>query len=557
MRTLEIPFFQRAYVWGEDQWDRLIEDMENITNSKKHYFMGSIILKHNATSTEGDVGDRRTIIDGQQRLTTLNIFFKVFGLKNHEFAPMFDRTFRIMRKNSIALQHNHNDKANFDRILSLEKEENIEGSSSIIEAYNYFRNHIDIKKLDFDTIMSKMMFVVIDLSYDEDEQQIFDTINSLGVRLTTAELLKNYFFDKTRLASFESNWKSVFEKDDEAKSFWDEEITAGRMKRENIDLFFYSFLQIKLQDKQLNVSADDKKDLAKVEGLFESYKRFITTYGINKDALVSEIKDYAMVYRKSIDFDIVDKELSPEYGIERINALIFGLDNTTLLPFVLYVQKNIEDRKTQRDIYHYLESYLMRRMVCHASNKNYNHLFSDQLIAAGITDRLSLSTLIETKADKGDFMPSDKDVSDAFHDSRLANKQAAGILYMLESMIRNRKSQSTALLGLNHYSLEHVMPKKWENHWDKLSNENDKYNRNKALLTLGNLTIITSSLNTSIRDADWNTKKNGKAGKHGLKQYASGIETFSKFLEYEIWDEGVIKERADFLAKHANEVWKV
>jgi uncharacterized protein with ParB-like and HNH nuclease domain len=121
------------------------------------------------------------------------------------------------------------------------------------------------------------MFVGIDLGIDEDEQQIFDTINSLGVRLTTAELLKNYFFGRDDIENYETKWKLVFENDDETKSFWDREITAGRTKRENIDLFFYSFLQIKLQDKSLNVKSDDKKRLSKFSNLFENYKSFMGT----------------------------------------------------------------------------------------------------------------------------------------------------------------------------------------------------------------------------------------------------------------------------------------
>ena len=54
------------------------------------------------------------------------------------------------------------------------------------------------------------------------------------------------------------------------------------------------------------------------------------------------------------------------------------------------------------------------------------------------------------------------------------------------------------------------MPKKWENHWEKLIQQEDKIARNRKLLTLGNLTIITQSLNSSIRDADWSIKKIGK-----------------------------------------------
>ena len=101
------------------------------------------------------------------------------------------------------------------------------------------------------------------------------------------------------------------------------------------------------------------------------------------------------------------------------------------------------------------------------------------------------------------------------------------------------------------------MPKKWENHWDAVNTEAERLNRNRKLLTLGNLTIITSSLNTSIRDANWDTKKEGKKDKKGLNQYAAGIDTFSEFLARSEWNEEVITERAEFLFDKAKSVWKV
>ena len=61
------------------------------------------------------------------------------------------------------------------------------------------------------TIMTNTQFVKIDLDEDEDEQQIFDTINSLGVNLTTSELLKNYFFSRETIQEYEAKWVSVFE----------------------------------------------------------------------------------------------------------------------------------------------------------------------------------------------------------------------------------------------------------------------------------------------------------------------------------------------------------
>ena len=91
-RILEIPFFQRSYVWDIEQWERLLEDMEQVSASNKPYFLGSVILKQQPTHTGSTVGDIRTLIDGQQRLTTLSIFFKVLSLKtldDYEFNRMF------------------------------------------------------------------------------------------------------------------------------------------------------------------------------------------------------------------------------------------------------------------------------------------------------------------------------------------------------------------------------------------------------------------------------------------------------------------------------------
>jgi len=557
-RVLEIPFFQRSYVWEKGQWSRLLDDMKEISSLSRPYFMGSVILKQQETSISATSGDVRTLIDGQQRLTTLNIFFKVLCLKMGK-NNLFDDDFKLRREKKIALKHNHNDEKIFNQIVNLETLKEIEdleeATSNIIGVYNYFKENINEEDFDYYNIIDNIMFVGIDLNRDEDEQQIFDTINSLGVRLTTAELLKNHLFDRNDLKSYEENWKAVFEKDSETKAFWDREITAGRAKRENIDLFFYSYLQIKLQDKQLGLKTEDKKRLGKISGLFDHFKEFIKISGISRKELIQEIKEYAEVYRKNIDYNSIDTELTDEYGIDRINALIFGLDSTVLIPYVLYVLKNTT-QKVQEDLFEYLESYIMRRIVVKANNKNYNNLFSDELISKKVLTKDMFKEIIDKKSDKHNAMPSDKDVKNGFKNSKLINKQTTGILYLVESKIRDRRKHSTALLGLDRYSLEHLMPKKWENNWEAVDTEEERYNRNSKLLTLGNLAIITTSLNTSIRDSSWEIKVNGKGTKKGLKEYASGLETMNDYLSYPEWDESTIKERAKFLYDKSTNVWK-
>ncbi len=127
---MEIPFFQRAYVWGNDQWERFLEDMENISFTNKSYFLGSVILKQQPTNIASRVGDIRTVIDGQQRLTTINIFFKVLCLKTDKNAT-FERIFRLIN-NDIALLHNHNDVESFKAVLNLSELNELLGEDNII-----------------------------------------------------------------------------------------------------------------------------------------------------------------------------------------------------------------------------------------------------------------------------------------------------------------------------------------------------------------------------------------------------------------------------------------
>ena len=79
---LEIPYFQRSYVWDEENWKRFLDDFRDICISKKEYFMGTYIMKLKPTPSGSRYGDLRLVIDGQQRFSTLILFFLVLALKN-------------------------------------------------------------------------------------------------------------------------------------------------------------------------------------------------------------------------------------------------------------------------------------------------------------------------------------------------------------------------------------------------------------------------------------------------------------------------------------------
>ena len=563
-RKLVIPFFQRTYVWKEEQWSRLIEDMEYISSTGKEYFLGSIILKSHPTPSTGSVGDIRTVIDGQQRLTTIAIFMKVLGLKTNQ-SGVINRLFTLY-DGSIAMQHSQGDADAFNKVMSLTSLEDLSANkSNILNAYCYFKENINESRLNIQKIMDKAQFVGIDLLPSEDEQQIFDTINSLGVKLTTGELLKNYFFSHETLAEYNQMWKPAFEIDDDTREFWEQEVTAGRIKRNNIDAFLSAYLQIKIQDPIYDVRSEDKVIYRRSDGLFNNYKTFINQHIVSDgmtdeerksaiDHFIYDLTQYAKIYRTCFNADALLAEVGKEPSLERLNIIIYGMDGTTIIPYLMYIQKNVEDANEKKQIYEYLESYLMRRFVCKTHNNNYSDLFTENLIGQKIKSAESLKEYIEQKDPSSSLaMPSNLMVRKAFHNEIMPNKRATGVLYMLESKIRDTSLCSTAMLGFNSYSLEHLMPKKWRNKWGICI---DPQNRDFMLQTLGNLAIITSSLNSTIRDAEWTKKIEGASLKGGLKKYAAGLLTMESTLNSTEWDEEHISERADWLADKANEAWK-
>ena len=143
------------------------------------------------------------------------------------------------------------DEEAFDRAINQDKPIEIQDyktKSSIIDAFNYFIRNIKPDNYSRIKINQNLQFVCIDLDEDEDEQQVFDTINSLGVRLTTAELLKNYFYSKEDIKLYKKNWVGVFEKDDDTRAYWNQEFETGRIIRSMIDVFFDSYFQLFVQN---------------------------------------------------------------------------------------------------------------------------------------------------------------------------------------------------------------------------------------------------------------------------------------------------------------------
>ncbi len=557
-RVLEVPYYQRSYVWKEDQWSRFLSDMEYITSTGKDYFLGSIILKQQPTGISPF--DLQSIIDGQQRFTTFALFFKALCLKTDDMET-FDSKFMVRDRKTktrqIAIRHSINDRKDFEAIIAMDKDEQYvsELPSNIIKAYNYFQENIKPEKIDIDVLLNHVIFIGISLQQGEDEQVIFDTINSLGVRLTTGELLKNYFFTESTREEYEELWMPIFEKDRELANYWDAEVTSGRLKRANIDFFFTAYLNIKIQDPNIKVSADHKMRYRRSEGLFNNYKDLIGTYNLDKKEMIYDILEYALLYHDNINPNIAKGDIPGTPGIERINFLIFVLEYTTIVPYVLYLLKNVNDIEERNAMFGYIESYILRRQICKSDNKNFSDLFAEMLILNQVTTLEALKDYIENKEDSQALaLPRDRQITKACHTQWYPNKKALAILYLIETAIREGKPHATKLYPFERYSLEHIMPKSWKENWPV----HPKYTedqREDAIHCLGNLAMLPSKLNTSISNASWTDKKNGKGKNLGITHYAADIETLADVITQPKWNEETIAERANWIAAKAIETW--
>jgi len=551
-RVFVIPFYQRSYVWGEQQWERLLTDIIAVGNKTTDYFLGALILKQMNTGA-AIYGDYKIVIDGQQRLTTLAIFLKVLHLKT-DSNIWFERKF-FLPDGTIAIQHSHADREDFAKIMSLTSCEELEGNSNIIKAYNYFRRELDPTLINGARLNNNIQVIDIVIDNNDDEQQIFDTINSLGVDLTTAELLKNHLFTEANLKLYETLWVPAFEEDEDCIDFWAQPLLKGRNKQINIEAFLNAYLQIKVQEKSNDVSTEDKQEFSKSSALFYSYKKFIKNYYSGKEFdFVKDLVEYAKIYRKTFSPKVTTTTLTFAPGLERINFLIFAADCTTMIPYVMYVIKNVGDNNERTKIFDYLESYIVRRIICKKSTKNYSDLFSEHLVNANIKTAEEFIRHINLKAtDNALAMPNNKELLRCCKEVEHPNYRGLTILYLMESKMSCNPYSSMQLRKYNDYTLEHLMPQKWEKNWP-LPQGADSEERSKKIRTLGNFTMLTQSLNSSISNADWTSKVTGK-DKNGLKAYAAGLLTMEGVLDLQIWDETAIESRSTWLAKKASELW--
>ena len=374
--------------------DNLSNGEENI----KPHFLGAVVLDQMRVPIGRP--DARSIIDGQQRLTTLEIFLSSFrdvcrlSPENERIAKAIDQI--IFNDDPLAEEEIDRFKVwptNIDRsayqeiIIGGSPEivrqkmvaKNIDNNNKIFQAYLYFYSAI-VEWLDSNSgevsnklksllhvFREKIKLVVIDMDDEDDAQIIFETLNARGTPLLPSDLVKNFLFHRAQANHisldqlYDKYWKTFDDDDD----FWRGELRYGRLMRPRIDLFLQHYLTLMKND---DVQASNL--FREFQILFEKNKNRGIEWHLKM------LRQHADHFRNFLNMPHDSRE--GEF-FRKLNVL----DTTTIFPFLLGLYQILsEDKNLKIDKFKILdaiESFLIRRLICRLTTKNYNRLFLDLL----------------------------------------------------------------------------------------------------------------------------------------------------------------------------------
>ena len=566
----EIPTFQRPYVWNHDgQWGPLWEDVQNTaeqflepTTPAKAHFLGAVVLQQQATMT--GMLNNRLVVDGQQRLTTLQLLLdavqevftqrgddgpakrlELLVLNNEAFrGDNPDHAFKVWPTmlDQEAFRHAmHNDlpseKYNESPIVRAHEFFKLQ-SRQWLDAYENGNRSEALEK----AVRNHLQLVVIDLLQSDDPHIIFETLNARGTPLLQSELVKNMVLSeasKAGLVSEAEDSRRLWTYDDK---WWRKEIPQGRLLRPRVDVFLNYWLVMRKRDE---VVASDVFSVFR--RYYEDRKRPIPI-----EDIVEDIHGVGKAY-----------QALEENAVPGMDTFLYRWDvmqMRVLTPILLWLLSSEVAPQQMKKSVLALESHLVRRMVCRMTTQGYNRLFIsllDHLNEKG--GEHAGDTIVEylagQKSNVG-LWPTDVQIEDAFASQPLYRLLTRGrlriVLEGIEQELRTDKAETQAVP--RNLTIEHIMPQNWRENWCLPIDVEDRNvaeeRRDHLLHSMGNLTLVNTRLNSALSDAPWNEKRKTLNGHTTLFLNKSMIDEAP-----DVWDESAIAERAQCLAQEATKVW--
>lgn len=579
---LVVPIFQRPYVWEEEhQWTPLWQDVRRISELRltprgagATHFLGAVVLQAQPPGVNALTA--RDLIDGQQRLTTIQLLMDAVALVLEESdldnlaQQLEDLThnpahFVADGDSRLKVRHTNRDHAPFDEVMNamppVDHGQLTHGGSRIARAHQYFSSEVrtwlgepasDEFRLRASTLVSVLtqglQIVTIELRHDENSQEIFETLNARGTPLTAADLIKNYVFQ--RLAAEGADTARAYEEDWPFDiAFWEQEVSVGRYLQSRSSVFLGQWL----------ISRTGEEIGPRV--VFTRFKHYVEHEAHQRMSdLLAEIKAQADRYRAW-----TEKSASTNDDLDPVLMCVYrmrAMDLETLKPILIWLHERPRPESTVNAVVASTESWLVRRALLRLKIGDLGRVVADLIrvhrdvpddqLASQVAGYLAALNVEST------YWPGDDEIRAALVTEpvyrRLRRPRLRMLLEAVEDHLRgyNDKPLTLGRVPRKGFHIEHVLPRRWQQHWpvDDLAAEIERQNH---VHTLGNLTLLTASLNASVSNGPW-TGPTGKQRK--LKDHDVFLMN-GRIRDVDTWDEAAIDARAAQMVDALLATWPV
>ncbi|WQS72284.1 DUF262 domain-containing protein [Helicobacter pylori] len=354
-----IPVYQRNYTWEEENCEKLLQDIINISQNKKTHFMGSITYILHWIDDEKSLRKLQefVIIDGQQRITTIMLLLKAIETKipNEEVKKEIDGLLNLSGQ-KLRLKPIKSDKEAFDLVMQNRSHE-IQGVSHIRDNYKFFTKELDnyiSKGYRIEEIYGaflRLKIVAIGLELGEDDPQVvFESINATGVQLKGLDLIRNYLM----MGENSENQNRLY------NTYWVP--LEDWLGERDLNDFIKTYLRIYLEKK---LSEGERE----VYYTLKDHHR--DNFSDNIQGLMSDMREYGRIYQIFLDRDhyFLDRGDPQQLAnlrlrIKDLVKIKFGVAK----PFILRCARDFEEGKLDYENFHeilqILTSYYVRRSVC-------------------------------------------------------------------------------------------------------------------------------------------------------------------------------------------------
>ncbi|NUU07666.1 DUF262 domain-containing protein [Leifsonia sp. C5G2] len=578
-----VPLFQRPYVWSRDrQWQPLWEDIARLAevletkNPTATHFLGAFVVQQ-LPSTLGAMPEW-SVIDGQQRLTTLQILLdalhsqleaKGMPMLAAQIEPLIvnPAAFHKKSEDRFKVWPTNHDRAGFESVMSAPVPVDYSAvvPSRLAEAHEYFSSaieewlgregNVEVRgKLLVDAVSGQLEIVSIRLDATEDAQAIFETLNARGEPLSAADLIKNFVFQNHPGSESEVEQAYLAYWAELETPWWITPITAGRVTHPRASWFLWHWLRARLLED------------FPIRELFAQFKDYIADSGIGLATLLPEVKAAADRYRFLVEGS--QAESGTLTRAQWFTYRVGTLDSEVMRPLLIWLdessQADVPDGE-KTNILKSLESWSVRRALVKAPSQGSNRFIVDLMVHLSKQphDALAAETeayLASNKTPVG-YWPDDGEVTHALWTAPAYNKYVRARLRMvLEALEDHRRGYPDwKAFGMGPVprgvgTIEHLLPQAWRANWPLAATADERpakeAARDRALQQLGNLTLVTQKLNSKVSNGAWETKL------AHFQQYNDVLITNDVIQNHaDGWDEDLIAERTAKLTEAILEIW--